>query len=83
MKEKVPIDWTIPKEGAYLLSSTIGISKGTKHLDLAYRYINFVLESQTQALLAKHNYLGPSLKMLRSTRASSRPIGRRRRTSTN
>ena len=62
MKEKVAVDWTIPKEGAYLLSSTIGISKGTKHRDLAYRYINFVLDAQTQALLAKHNYLGPVVK---------------------
>ena len=62
MKEKVPIDWTFPKEGAYLLSSTIGISKGTKKLDLAYRYVNFVLESQTQALLAKHNYIAPVVK---------------------
>lgn len=62
MKEKVPIDWTIPKEGAYLLSSTIGISKGTKHLDLAYRYINFVLEAQTQALLAKYIYVCPVVK---------------------
>jgi putative spermidine/putrescine transport system substrate-binding protein len=60
--EKKPVDWIIPKEGAYILSSTIGIAKGTKHLDLAYRYINFVLDAQTQALNALYINIMPVVK---------------------
>jgi len=62
MKQGLPVDWVIPKEGAYILSSTIGISKGTKKPDLAYRYINFVLDAETQALIAKYTYLAPVVK---------------------
>lgn len=62
MVQGVPVDWVIPEEGAYLLSSTIGIAEGTKNLDLAYRYINFVLDAETQALIAKHTYLAPVVK---------------------
>ena len=62
MKQGVPVNWTIPEEGAYFATSTMGIAKGTKHLDLAYRYINFVLDAQTQALNAKHIYMVPVVK---------------------
>jgi putative spermidine/putrescine transport system substrate-binding protein len=61
-KEGVPVDWTIPEEGVYMVSSIIGIAKGTKHSDLASRYINFVLDAQTQALMTKYTYLAPVVK---------------------
>jgi putative spermidine/putrescine transport system substrate-binding protein len=62
MVQGLPVDWVIPDEGAYLLSSTIGIAKGTKNPELAYRYINFVLDAETQALIAKYTYLAPVVK---------------------
>jgi spermidine/putrescine-binding protein len=62
MASGAPVNWVIPKEGAHVTLVTIGISKGTKHLDLAYRYINFVLDAETQALNAKVMYSSPVIK---------------------
>ena len=38
--------WTLPKEGGYIIDSTIGIAKGTKKREAAEKYINFVLSEQ-------------------------------------
>jgi putative spermidine/putrescine transport system substrate-binding protein len=54
-----PLAWTVPKEGAYIIDSTIGIAKGTKNLEAAQKYVNFVLSSEAQAANAQHTYLGP------------------------
>jgi spermidine/putrescine-binding protein len=54
-----PVAWTIPKESAYIIDSTIGIAKGTKKREAAEKYINFVLSEQAQALNAQHTYLVP------------------------
>jgi len=62
IKSGVPISWVVPDEGAYMVSSTIGIANGTKKLDLAYRYVNFVLDAETQALIAKYIHLAPVVK---------------------
>lgn len=53
------IAWTIPNEGAFLIDSTIGISRGTKQLAAAQRYINFVLGPEAQAGNARHTYIAP------------------------
>jgi putative spermidine/putrescine transport system substrate-binding protein len=53
------IAWTIPKEGAFLIDSTIGIARGTRQLDAAQRYINYVLGPDAQAANARHTYLAP------------------------
>lgn len=58
MKEGVPVNWTVPEEGAYIIAGTVGIAKGTKHLALARRYVDFCLDAQSQALSAKHMYTG-------------------------
>jgi putative spermidine/putrescine transport system substrate-binding protein len=55
-----PLAWTIPSEGAYIIDSTIGITKGTKRLDAAQRYINFVLSEAAQLANARYTYLGPT-----------------------
>ena len=55
-----PLGWTIPEEGAYIIDSTIGIAKGTKKLELAQRYINFVLSDEAQVANARHTYLTPT-----------------------
>lgn len=53
------VAWTIPEESAYIIDSTIGIAKGTKHLEAAEKYINFVLGEEAQAANAEHTYLAP------------------------
>ena len=53
------IGWTIPKESAYIIDSTIGIAKGTKNLAAAQKYINFVLSEKAQEANARFTYLTP------------------------
>ena len=53
------VGWTIPKESAYIIDSTIGIAKGTKNLAAAQKYINFVLSERAQEANAKFTYLTP------------------------
>ena len=39
----VPVKLAIPKEGAVLGIDTIGIMKGSKNTELAYKFINMML----------------------------------------
>jgi len=48
----VPIKLVIPKEGAVLGIDTIAIMKGSKHVDLAYKFINAMLDPAVQAEVA-------------------------------
>jgi putative spermidine/putrescine transport system substrate-binding protein len=45
----VPIKVVIPKEGAVLGVDTIGIMKGTKKADLAYKFMNIALSPEVQS----------------------------------
>jgi spermidine/putrescine-binding protein len=54
-----PVAWTIPEESAYIIDSTIGIAKGTKNLEAAEKYVNFVLGNEAQAANAQYTYLAP------------------------
>ena len=51
--EGVPITVVIPKEGAILGIDTVAILKGTKKAELAYKFINTVLDPAIQAEVAK------------------------------
>src|SRR5229473_2680243 len=51
--EGVPIALAIPKEGAVLGIDTVAIMKGSKHAELAYKFINVALDPQVQAEVAK------------------------------
>ena len=53
------IGWVIPQEGAQIIDSTIGIARGTRRLEAAQRYINYVLGPEAQAANAQHTYLVP------------------------
>ena len=55
----VPIKLIIPKEGAVLGIDTIAIMKGSKHVDLAYKFINAMLDPAVQAEVAKLNKGSP------------------------
>ena len=48
----VPVKLAIPKEGAVLGIDTIGIMKGTKKADLAYKFINIMLDPAVQTEIA-------------------------------
>lgn len=54
-----PLGWTVPKESAYIIDSTIGIAKGSKNTEAALKYVNFVLSEEAQAANARHTYLAP------------------------
>jgi putative spermidine/putrescine transport system substrate-binding protein len=49
----VPIQLMIPKEGAVLGIDTVAIMKGSKHAELAYKFIDLALDPQVQAEVAK------------------------------
>ena len=51
--EGVPIQLVIPKEGAILGIDTVAIMKGSKKADLAYKFINIMLDPAIQAEVAK------------------------------
>jgi len=51
--EGVAIELAIPKEGAVLGIDTVAIMKGSKKAELAYKFINMVLDPQVQADIAK------------------------------
>jgi putative spermidine/putrescine transport system substrate-binding protein len=54
-----PLGWSVPKEGAYIIDSTIGIAKGSKNTEAALKYVNFVLSEAAQAANARYTYLAP------------------------
>jgi putative spermidine/putrescine transport system substrate-binding protein len=51
--EGVPIELVIPKEGAVLGVDSVGIMKGSKKVELAYKFIDAVLDPDVQAEIAK------------------------------
>lgn len=71
-----PVAWTVPKEGAYIIDSTIGVAKGSKNTEAALKYVDFVLSEAAQAANAEHTYLAPVNKnvVLRPEIAAKLPI---------
>ena len=65
----------IPKEGAVLGIDTIGIMKGTKKADLAYKFINTMLDPAVQAEIARpeEGQPGGDQRQARSRRSPSCP----------
>jgi putative spermidine/putrescine transport system substrate-binding protein len=55
----VPIEVVIPKEGAVLGVDTVAIFKGTKKSELAYKFINIMLDPAIQAEAAKLKRASP------------------------
>jgi putative spermidine/putrescine transport system substrate-binding protein len=48
----VPVKVAMPKEGAVLVIDTVGIMKGTKNADLAYKFVNLMLDPAVQTEVA-------------------------------
>lgn len=61
IKEGVPIKLVIPKEGAVLGIDTIGIMKGTKNSENAYKFINTLLDPGVQAQIAEFKKGSPTV----------------------
>jgi putative spermidine/putrescine transport system substrate-binding protein len=58
----VPITWVVPREGSYLIPTTIGIAKSTPLKDLAQKYLNLVLDKDVQVANARDLFILPSNK---------------------
>jgi len=54
-----PIAWAMPKEGSVMAEGTLAISKGTKNLDIALKYVNFAIEAGVQADNARTFFIAP------------------------
>ena len=59
MSQGVKINLVVPKEGAIIGIDTVGINKGSKKADLAYKFINIALDPETQTLVANKQKMGP------------------------
>ncbi|MHC8287205.1 ABC transporter substrate-binding protein [Pseudomonas sp. XS1P51] len=59
MEEGVNIKLAIPKEGAVLGVDSMGINKGSKHADLAHKFMNIALSPEVQAAIARINRGSP------------------------
>jgi len=59
MSQGIKINLVVPKEGAIIGIDTVGINKGTKKADLAYKFINIALDPATQTLVANKQKMGP------------------------
>ncbi|GGK06619.1 polyamine ABC transporter substrate-binding protein [Pseudomonas matsuisoli] len=59
MEEGVDIKLAMPKEGAVLGVDAMGINKGSKHVDLAYTFMNIALSPEVQAKIAEINRGSP------------------------
>ena len=64
-RKKEPVAWAYPKEGAISVSWGTAIAKGTKHRDLAEKYMNESIAAENQVWYAeKFNYAGANKKMV-------------------
>ncbi len=61
IREGVPIKLVIPKEGAVLGIDTIGIMKGSKNTENAYKFINTLLDPEVQAKIAEFKKGSPTV----------------------
>lgn len=59
MDQGVNLKLVVPKEGAIVGIDTISIDKGSQKMDLAYEFINALLEPDVQAEIARRHSLGP------------------------
>ncbi|XOQ51798.1 MAG: hypothetical protein ACFWT7_00225 [Succiniclasticum sp.] len=57
--EGVPVDFVVPKEGAYATITELIIPKGAKNPYLAHAFIDMCIESEAQGVLAKIIKYGP------------------------
>lgn len=59
MSQGVKINVVVPKEGAIVGIDTVGLNKGTKNAELAYRFINILFDPAVQTVLANRVRVSP------------------------
>lgn len=59
LKEGLPVAWTVPDEGSFLIANTVQVVAGTKRPATAEAFINFILSKEVQEAAAKHWYDAP------------------------
>ena len=59
MTQGVKINLVVPKEGAIIGIDTVGINKGSKNAELAYKFINILMDPATQTLIVNKVKMGP------------------------
>ena len=57
----VPVELVIPKEGAVLGIDSVGIMKGSKNVENAYKFVNTLLDPQVQARIAEFKKGSPTV----------------------
>lgn len=61
LKEQgVPVAFVMPKEGVPAMTSLVGITKNSKHKELAYKLVDILLSPEVQKAYAENNYYAPS-----------------------
>ena len=59
-KQGLPVDCVIPEEGMFMFDQTINILANGPEKELAYRYANFLLSPEVQALLMREFFVSPT-----------------------
>jgi putative spermidine/putrescine transport system substrate-binding protein len=59
-KQGLPVDCVIPEEGMIMFDQTINILANGPEKELAYRYANFLLSPEVQALLMREFFVSPT-----------------------
>src|SRR5215813_3789479 len=57
----IPLTLAMPKEGAVLGIDTVAVMKGSKKVDLAYKFINVLYDPEVQAEIAKQKKGSPAV----------------------
>jgi len=60
VNENAPIDMVYPKEGGVLFGNGPGVVHGSKNKDLAYKYINFLLQPKQMKAFSEVSFTGPT-----------------------
>ena len=55
-----PVEMVVPKEGVVAFEQSFNILKNAPAKEMAYRYLNFILEPQIQEMMAKEFFTSPS-----------------------
>ena len=70
-----PIGIVAPKEGVPFNTSQMGITKGTKHRDLAEKYLNFALSAECQKRASEAIFIGPTNRNVKLAPDLARDLG--------
>jgi putative spermidine/putrescine transport system substrate-binding protein len=59
-KKGVPVEMVVPKEGVVAFEQSFNILKNAPSKEMAYQYLNFILEPRVQEMMAQEFFTSPS-----------------------